>query len=170
MNSPQPERLSDLEGAALALIAQSGEATSYQVAAQFAGSPAEYWSGSAGAVYPMMTRLERRGLIVGAEGMTGKRARTVWRLTDQGRAAMIAWLTDAERASEMGFDPLRTRLAHLDLMTAAQRRTFLDGVARFTEARRDPPSFAEKPWMQKVQSSWVAARLHWLSSIRAAIK
>jgi DNA-binding PadR family transcriptional regulator len=53
--------LTDLEGAVLADVATRGTATSYAVAQTFSQSPSEYWSGSAGAVYPLVKRLTATG-------------------------------------------------------------------------------------------------------------
>jgi DNA-binding PadR family transcriptional regulator len=52
-------RLSNLEGAALATIAGRGSATAYAIAKSLSDPPSEFWSGSAGAVYPLIRRLAR---------------------------------------------------------------------------------------------------------------
>ncbi len=99
--------LTDLEGAALAEIASRSKATSYAIAQAFSHSPSEYWSGSAGAVYPLVKRLAERGLLEPSPATTGMRARIDYRITPQGHSALEDWLLDARRASGMGFDPLR---------------------------------------------------------------
>jgi DNA-binding PadR family transcriptional regulator len=48
-----------------------------------------------GTAYPLLARLEERGLIVGRweeidEHAAGRRRRRYWRITDQGRSAMTA--------------------------------------------------------------------------------
>ena len=86
------DHLTDLEGAALAEIARRGTATSYAVANAFSGSPSEFWSGSAGAVYPMIRRLTEKGYLQVHAAATGKRRKSDYSITDSGRAALEQWL------------------------------------------------------------------------------
>lgn len=158
-------RLTDLEGAALAEIARRGTATSYAVTQAFARSPSEFWSGSAGAVYPMIKRLAARGLLVGETGSAGKRARLDYRLTPEGRAAMEAWLLDADRAAEMGFDPLRTRLVHLDLVSSDRRKAFLTEVRARSAAAAARPAFEGQPIARQIHETWLKARAKWLAML-----
>lgn len=172
MKTRQPREnqiLSDLEGATLAALAQHGSATSYQLASEFAASPSEFWSGSSGAIYPMMTRLEKRGLISGKAGHTGARARVLWSLTPTGQRAMMAWLMDVERASGMGFDPLRTRLIHIDLIPPAAREGFLAAVTEQTRTKATPSGFQDRPPLQRVHETWIASRLAWLKQVRVKL-
>lgn len=157
--------LTDLEGAVLADVATRGTATSYAVAQTFSQSPSEYWSGSAGAVYPLVKRLAARGLLAAHPGAAGKRQRLDYSITPVGRAALEAWLLDAQRASGMGFDPLRTRLVHLHLVTPAKRQAFLNDVRAHAERFAAQPAFAGKPVAQKIHQSWLAARAGWLAML-----
>lgn len=157
--------LTDLEGAALAEIASRGAATSYAVAQAFERSPSDFWSGSAGAVYPAMKRLAARGLVEAAAGATGKRQRLDYQLTDAGRAALAAWLLDARRAAGMGFDPLRSRLVHLHLVSPAQRRAFLAEVRHLSAEFAEKPAFAGLPLPARVHASWLKARASWLAML-----
>jgi DNA-binding PadR family transcriptional regulator len=155
--------LTDLEGAALAEIATRGTATSYAVAQSFERSPSEFWSGSAGAVYPLIKRLAARGLLEANAASSGRRERLDYRITDAGRAALEAWLLDAHRAAGMGFDPLRTRLMHLHLVPPGQRQAFLDEVRALSRAFAERPAFVGNPVGMKIHQSWTAARAKWLS-------
>jgi DNA-binding PadR family transcriptional regulator len=157
--------LSDLEGAVLAEIAARGTATSYMVARAFALSPSEYWSGSAGAVYPLIKRLTKRGLLTGHADADGKRQRQEYQITGPGRAALEDWLLDPHRAAGMGFDPLRTRLVHLHLVSPARRRAFLKEVRALSEAFAGQPGFVEHPIAQQIHESWLKARATWLAMI-----
>jgi DNA-binding PadR family transcriptional regulator len=154
--------LTDLEGAAMAEIARLGTATSYAVAQSFAQSPSEFWSGSAGAVYPMIKRLAARGLLQADPAATGQRARLDYHLTTEGLAAMEHWLLDARRAAGIGFDPLRTRLTHLDLVTPDQRKAFLSEVRALSHEFATRPVFPGRPIPQKIHASWLKARAVWL--------
>jgi DNA-binding PadR family transcriptional regulator len=158
-------QLTDLEGAALAEVASRGAATSYVISQAFARSPSEYWSGSAGAVYPLIKRLAARGLLEPSAAASGKRQRIDYQITEEGRAALEGWLLDAERAAGMGFDPLRTRLGHLHLVTQQQRQTFLTEVRAHTAEFAKRPAFDGQPVMIKIHASWLRARSAWLDML-----
>jgi DNA-binding PadR family transcriptional regulator len=157
--------LTDLEGAALAHIASQGAATSYAVAQSFGQSPSEYWSGSAGAVYPLIKRLAARGLLEATLAANGKRQRLDYRVTLEGRKALEDWLLDARRAAGMGFDPLRTRLGHLHLVSAERRRAFLGEVRALSEDFARQPAFVGEPMMTRIHESWFKARATWLAML-----
>jgi DNA-binding PadR family transcriptional regulator len=164
------ELLTDLEGATLAEIANRGIATSYAIAQVFARSPSEYWSGSAGAVYPLIKRLAARGLLEPSAAAAGKRQRLDYHITTEGRVALEEWLLDARRAAGMGFDPLRTRLGHLHLVAPEQRKAFLKKVRAISEEFAKQPAFAGQPTMIKIHDSWLKARAAWLVMLDFAIK
>lgn len=157
--------LTDLEGAALAEIASRGSATAYAIAQAFARSPSEYWSGSAGAVYPLIKRLAGRGLLNPSPAAAGKRERLDYRITEPGRIAMEAWLLHARRASGMGFDPLRTRLLYLHLAAPAQREAFLSEVRSLSEEFAAQPAFVGQPIPMKIHKTWLKARAAWLAML-----
>jgi DNA-binding PadR family transcriptional regulator len=162
--------LTDLEGAALAEVAGRGTATSYVISQVFARSPSEFWSGSAGAVYPLIKRLAARGLLEPSAAATGKRQRIDYQITPEGRAALIEWLLDADRAAGMGFDPLRTRLGHLHLVTPAEREAFLRQVRAISGAFASQPAFAGQPVMVRIHESWLKARATWLEMLDFVVK
>src|ERR1700760_446077 len=65
-------------------------------------STRHFWAASYGQIYPELRRLEEEGLVRGRSEPTGGRARTVFELTDAGRAALQAWLgSDAEPVDEL---------------------------------------------------------------------
>jgi DNA-binding PadR family transcriptional regulator len=158
-------RLTDLEGAALAEFAKRGPTTSYAVTRTFRESPSEFWSGSAGAVYPMVRRLEKRGLLQSESAEQGRRERKDYSITPLGRAALEHWLLDGERAAGLGFDPLRTRLIYLDLVSPAQRDTLLEDVrARHRQAARKEV-WVDFPLGRKIHETWMASRTAWLKAL-----
>lgn len=156
------DSLTDLEGATLAEVAQRGVATSYAIANAFAQSPSEYWSGSAGAVYPVVKRLAKNGFLQAQPAATGNRQKLDYSITTSGKSALDGWLLDARRASGMGFDPLRTRLLYLDLVSPEQRRALLSKVRKNAAGQTDPESFANRPFALRVHHSWWNARAAWL--------
>lgn len=162
--------LTNLEGAALAEIASRGAATSYAIAQVFARSPSEYWSGSAGAVYPLIKRLAARGLLQPSAAAEGKRQRLDYQITDAGRVALEEWLLDAQSAAGMGFDPLRTRLGHLHLVSPEKREDFLIQVRAISEAFAQRPVFEGEPRMIAIHQSWLKARAMWLAMLDAVVR
>lgn len=157
--------LTNLEGAALAEIANRGSATSYAIAQVFARSPSEYWSGSAGAVYPLVKRLAARGLLEPTAAAAGKRQRLDYQITPPGRVALEEWLLDAQSAAGLGFDPLRTRLGHLHLVSPEQRQEFLRQVRAISEEFARRPAFEGEPIMIEIHKSWLKARAMWLAML-----
>jgi DNA-binding PadR family transcriptional regulator len=158
-------RLTDLEGAALAEFAKRGPTTSYAVTRTFRESPSEFWSGSAGAVYPMVRRLEKRGLLKSESAEQGRRERTDYSITPLGRAALEHWLLDGDRAAGLGFDPLRTRLIYLDLVSPAQRGALLADVRAKHREAASKTVWADFPLGRKVHESWMASRAVWLKAL-----
>jgi DNA-binding PadR family transcriptional regulator len=122
-------RLTELEGAALAQVVRAGSCTPYAIKETFRTSPSRFWSGSAGAVYPLVRRLVARGLLVSRRDLRDRRARRVVSATPAGRAALLSWLVDAERAADFGFDPLRTRLFYSELVPPRRLQAFLAETA-----------------------------------------
>ncbi len=55
------QRLSELEAVVLGLVWSDGPCTAYAVRRTVQASLSAQWSGSAGAVYPAVARLEQRG-------------------------------------------------------------------------------------------------------------
>lgn len=120
-------RVSELEGAVLGLVWAEGPCTPYAVRRVFQQSPSPHWSGSAGAIYPLVRRLESRGLIRSRAHATGGRASTLYRVTPAGMRALRGWLEPPlpETAIGVPVDPLRTRLRFLGALAPAKRAAFL---------------------------------------------
>ena len=72
--------LSELEYVVLGVVRQEAPCTPYVIRQVFAHSPSSYWSGSAGAIYPLVRRLERRGLLESTERRRGSRTSRECRL------------------------------------------------------------------------------------------
>ena len=60
-----------------------------------------FWAASYGQIYPELRRLESAGLIEGTSSPTGARKRTEYRLTDEGRAALVGWLEAPAQTLEL---------------------------------------------------------------------
>ena len=129
----------ELEGAVLAVIARAGSMTAYAVKEEFRSSPSSFWSGSAGAVYPLLKRLECRDWVSSRDLSETKRPKREFRITAEGRRVMAAWLTDADRASLFLVDP-EGRVAWVHTGSGA-----MDELRRRVEELLGPPSAAETP-------------------------
>jgi DNA-binding PadR family transcriptional regulator len=121
------DTLTELEGAVLGELQARGPCTPYTVRREFLDSPSPYWSGSAGAIYPLVRRLERLGLVQSLPSAAGRRRSRLYSLTEKGRNALQAWLKPPlpEIAVGVPSDPLRTRLSFLSALPRAGRVRFV---------------------------------------------
>ncbi|MHC5024376.1 MAG: helix-turn-helix transcriptional regulator [Planctomycetota bacterium] len=127
-----------LECVVLGIVWKMGPITPYAIRQEFRTSPTPHFSGSAGAIYPAVRRLERDGLLASRAVRQGRRRGRQYRITKAGGAVLKSWLRPPLRPGDAGpsFDPLRTRLYFLAAVTPRQRRAFLDGAIAALEAQR----------------------------------
>ena len=57
-----------------------------------------FWPTSLAQVYPELARLERQGLVTRREDPHGRRSRSAYELTEEGEAALTAWLRSPARS------------------------------------------------------------------------
>lgn len=131
----EPNKLRNLEGAILGAIAMEEPCTAYRVHRNFANSPSQYFSGSAGAVYPAFKRMEKRGLIKAKSVGTDLRPAKGFVLTKKGRENLQGWFHDPILAADGGFDPLRLRFSLLTSLRAEERGEFLANMENALAAR-----------------------------------
>ncbi len=169
--------LTELEAVVLGALWRGGGGTAYSVRRQLAASPSARFSASAGAVYPLVQRLAKLGLLSGRGTRAGDREATVWQCTTAGRAALRAWLDVPESSAELvTADPLRTRIVFLGLLSARARTLWLERaeealhahaehIARLLAEERDDPWLALAHENALLQAQ---ARLVWIRAARAA--
>jgi DNA-binding PadR family transcriptional regulator len=128
--------LSELEAVVLGLVWAQGPCTAYSVRLTVKRSLSTQWSGSAGAVYPAVVRLEDRGLIRSRAVLTGRRRSMELEITRSGIGALRTWIGPpiAEIAAGIPVDPLRTRLRFLEVLPPAKRAAFLTDAKKRLEA------------------------------------
>ncbi|MBT8484525.1 MAG: PadR family transcriptional regulator, partial [Phycisphaerae bacterium] len=171
-----PDRpLSDLESVILGCVAVSGPATAYAVRRMFLDSPSARFSGSAGAIYPALRRLEQRRLVRSAATPTGARPARAYSITPAGRRELRAWL-QTPLTPEAGFadDPLRTRMLFLSALSPAARRTWLDEAEACIRAQTGlvddhDAAHSDDPWMTLAHDNTRRlnrARLRWIAEAR----
>ena len=132
------QRLTEIEAYALGLVESYGEATAYRVRQAFASSPSAQGRGSAGSIYPVLRRLESRGLVRERSHATGRRRSRLISITPEGRRSLREWLAPP-LAEELGLplDPLRARVRFLGALTAEERLRFLDEARNLLEGVLD---------------------------------
>jgi DNA-binding PadR family transcriptional regulator len=64
----------------------------YEIKAMVDRSVRFFWAASYGQIYPELRRLAKAGLVESEARPTGRRKRTVYRLTDAGREELRSWL------------------------------------------------------------------------------
>ena len=130
-HSPTRARpLSELECFILGLVWKYGPCTAYSLRQKLQGSPSTQWSGSAGAIYPLVRRLERGGLLKSRSAGRGKRASQEYTITPRGEAALRHWMGPPLPADALtvSHDPLRSRARFLAALPPGQRRAWIDAA------------------------------------------
>jgi DNA-binding PadR family transcriptional regulator len=73
----------------------------YEIKAIVDGTTRFFWAASYGQIYPELKRLSEAGLVVGVDSPTGGRRRTVYEITADGEAELVAWLRQPPATFEM---------------------------------------------------------------------
>lgn len=173
-------RHSELECFTLGLIWRHGPCSTYDVRRLMQDSPSTQWSASAGAIYPLIRRLERQGLLAGKDESRGKRPRRLYRTTPRGVRALRRWVGPplAREAVTVAYDPLRSRARFLEVLPRPARRrwvaaalTAMDEVGRRVRAWEERYGGASDPIHAAITRSGeldVRSRRAWLRSLRRA--
>ncbi len=129
--------LTELEGCTLGLIWERGPCTPYAIRKVYKASPNPHWSGSAGAIYPLVRRLEERGLAQSREDYNGERRRDLYQITEAGLDALRSWLGPELTPVTVSIpvDPLRTRIRFLGALHPSERIAFVDNVRQELQAQ-----------------------------------
>jgi DNA-binding PadR family transcriptional regulator len=168
--------LTDNEGALLALIVRRQPVSAYQIGRAFDESPIHTLNTSKGKLYPLLQRLHQRGLL-SAEAIEGDRRRTqLYHCTDEGRAALKAWVGSVRSEHDLLHDPLRKKLQSFDLLTASEQVEWVDAAtARLRQRLEEVEAFdaeTEGPFgtlMKDNAREALEARLRWLGRLQAAL-
>jgi DNA-binding PadR family transcriptional regulator len=130
-------KLSHLAYIALGVVAESQPCSGYAVMKQFQSSSSTYFSGSAGAIYPLLRRLGEAGLIKEQRHKAGSRTRRTYTLTEQGSSALLEWVCAPLPAEDVAFtvDLLRTRCLFFERLPKAKRRSFVKDARSQLKAR-----------------------------------
>jgi DNA-binding PadR family transcriptional regulator len=96
----------------------------------FQRSPSPHWTGSAGAIYPMIRNLKSAGLISFERQRVGKRLGRRYSITPAGSRALEKWLQCAitEKTIGVPLDALRTRIRFFAVLPRSARMKLIDKV------------------------------------------
>lgn len=102
----------------------------YDLKKLFTATPAVVYQPSAGALYPALRRLQRRGLLcVEVTVSAGRRGRRVWHPTEAGRAVHLEWVRQPVEpgavASDLGLHLMRFVMMERQVPIAEVRRFLL---------------------------------------------
>ncbi len=127
---------SELECFVLGLIWQVGPVSAYTLRRVMRESPSRQWSASTGAIYPVLRRLDRDGLIHGVEKSRGRRARREYEITQAGLLELRSWVGPplGEDVVTVAFDPLRTRARFLAVIPVEARLAWVQDALKALDA------------------------------------
>ena len=97
---------------------------------ELGASPSSHWRASAVALYPLLARLEKDGLIRSTKDADDGRGRKLLTITSSGKKALKAWIKEIanpDLISEV-FDPLRSRIFFLGALANAEQISFAENV------------------------------------------
>lgn len=144
---PNKRNITELEGTVLGVISVKGQCTPYAVRKEFQESQTPYWSGSRGAIYPLIDRLRRQKLIKIASLTEDARGGKLYILTPKGEKVLRDWLYQPRSSLVIGTppDPLRNRIEFLRLLTPEKRKSFLGEVrSRLEENLKNVLKFSKE--------------------------
>lgn len=167
---------SELEGAVLGTIARRGSCTAYQVRKNFRSSPTTSWRASAGAIYPLLHRLVKAGLLEERAIPGDGRGSKELRLTARGKEALKRWVSEEESwIGELPADPIRTRMQFMDLADVGDSK-LLDQWIKHTKSNIERVEEGLRALTEKSGPHALAvytgarmqleARLEWLEGLR----
>jgi PadR family transcriptional regulator AphA len=108
--------------------------TTYELAKQVQRSLGWFWPRAERKLYDEPKRLVAAGLATSEHEMTGKRRRTMYSITDEGRAAMRAWLDEPASGPSLEFEGM-IKVFFADSGSLDQMRATLSAIADDAEAR-----------------------------------
>ena len=135
--APAPERQRDVptsaEAAVLGLLSLH-EWSTYELAQQVKRSLRWFWPRAERAVYDVPKKLVAAGFATASKESTGRRPRTVYAITEEGRAGLRAWLRQ-ESASPSYESEAELRIFFADAGTTADLLAVIDTVEHYAVAR-----------------------------------
>ncbi|MEP0765244.1 MAG: PadR family transcriptional regulator [Fimbriimonadia bacterium] len=121
---PSRQQLAEFDYVLLGAVYR-GYPTGYSIRNLILRTKGSRWSGSTGAVYPALRRLEASGYLAAETAGKASRARTSYSLTPKGTEALRRWMMGPVSEEDLGMmsDPLRSRCLNLRLLKPRERVT-----------------------------------------------
>ena len=120
--------------------------TTYELAKQVQRSLSWFWPRAERKLYDEPKRLVADGLALASAESTGKRPRTVYAITTDGRAALRDWLDEPPAPRTTEFEGM-VKVFFADAGTIDQLRTTLDRIADEAQARLDEVATLAGIWL-----------------------
>ncbi|MEO3928168.1 PadR family transcriptional regulator [Micromonosporaceae bacterium B7E4] len=160
----------------LALFAD-GPKYGYQLRTEFDARTGGTWALNVGQLYTTLERLDRDGLV-GAAG-TNDEGRTIYAITDRGRAALAEWfatpVTDTERPrSELAIKlGMAATTAGVDVaaVVQAQRTESMRQMRDLTDLRRQVEQADDLAWLLLLDHLvfGLESEMRWLDHVEATV-
>jgi len=113
----------------------------YDLARFFDAATGWVWAAPHSQIYPTLRKMEQRGLIRGDDEVRGPRlTRTVYSLTEEGKAELAGWVATAHPLPVIR-DPFLLQALHFDLIDANQAH---DVLTKFIEEQEQLAEEAEE--------------------------
>lgn len=174
--APDPSDLTDNEGSLLALVLREQPITAYQIMKIYEQSPVTSFNTSKGGLYPAITRLRRRGYMVGTPIEGDKRGAEKLSCTAAGRVAVKQWLKDLRDTHFLPVDPLRTKVLSFELLTREEQIEWIvDAKSQMAATLKAVESYdasAAGPFQDLIRDNAVTAlqsRMQWLDKLMRAV-
>lgn len=166
------ESLTDNEGSLVGLVRRQQPVTAYQLYKIYETSPVSSFNTSKGSLYPLISRLRKRGLLEARSVEGDKRNTEQLTCTDAGVSALSAWAKGIRTSDILLDDPLRTKLLSLDLLSREEQTEWVveakAELARKMETVEAYNQSVSVPFQQFVHRSATAAleaKMKWLDEL-----
>jgi DNA-binding PadR family transcriptional regulator len=126
-------RTSTTANALLGLLSLRPAWPTYALAQQLRRNMRFFWPRAESRIYDEVKQLVEPGLATAHQEQTGERARTIYAITDAGKALVAQWLATPPKATALECEPL-LRIFLADLGTREQLQVALDQVRADAEA------------------------------------
>lgn len=171
---------SELEYLVLSLV-DDGTPSGYGIKKRINRTQHGRWNGDSGAVYRVLRRLEKAGLIE-ESGRIGpvRRERTEYRMTPEGKTVINAWWNAPPDEKELGYlvDPMRTRSYFLGRLEPAVRvrvvdrwllesQKFCEGLEKDVETNQFGDRIRDAAYTNLLYLA--KARHDWLKDLRSVV-
>jgi DNA-binding PadR family transcriptional regulator len=174
-------RISELEGVVLGIVQARQPCTAYAVRREIQASASAHWGASAGAIYPLLARLESARWVESLVDVDDRRGRRMIRITASGRRALREWMLNTESAEVAAnvSDAVRSRAFFLGSLSPASRRRFVDASLTALEAflesaREDLAARSAADDFSRLAAQGgvyqAEARVRWMKEIRAYLE